>query len=348
MPVRRHLVPLGLALAGGGLLCFAFPTFDLWWVAPLALGLMALSWTPGGSDRLPDVERRRSRPVRRGFLLGAVSGLVFFVPTLSWSGIYVGAVPWIALATLESLFVGVAGALYGWLSRSGRVRPLAFALVWVVTEGFRGRAPYGGFPWLKIAFGQADGTFGRLVALGGAPFVGFVVALAGGLLALAAQQLLARRRSPGDASGDASNARRSVLAPVAGAVVLGLAGLAVPLPTDGPTAQFLGVQGNVPHPGLDFNAERRAVLDNHVAATLKAQEDVAAGRAPAPDLVVWPENASDIDPLRNADAKSLILETVDALKRPLIVGGLLEEPVGFVSNVALLFEPGKGNTDRYV
>jgi apolipoprotein N-acyltransferase len=108
------------------------------------------------------------------------------------------------------------------------------------------------------------------------------------------------------------------------------------------------VQGNVARPGLDFNAERRQVLDNHVAATLKAQEDVDAGRAPAPDLVVWPENASDIDPLRNADAKSLILETVHALKRPLIVGGLLEEPVGFVSNVALLFEPGKGNTDRYV
>jgi len=130
--------------------------------------------------------------------------------------------------------------------------------------------------------------------------------------------------------------------------VLGLAGLAVPLPTDGPTAQFLGVQGNVPHPGLDFNAERRAVLDNHVAATLKAQEDVAAGRAPAPDLVVWPENASDIDPLRNVDATSLILETVDDLKRPLIVGGLLDEPAGMLSNVALLFEPGAGNTDRYV
>ena len=47
-----------------------------------------------------------------------------------------------------------------------------------------------------------------------------------------------------------------------------------PLPTDGQTAQFLGVQGNVARPGLDFNAERRAVLDNHVAATLKAQEDV--------------------------------------------------------------------------
>jgi apolipoprotein N-acyltransferase len=349
MPVRRHLVPLGLALAGGGLLCFAFPTFDLWWAAPLALGLMALSWTAAAPGRLPEDGRRRPRPARRGLLLGTLSGLVFFVPTLSWSGIYVGAVPWLALSTLEALFLGLAGSLYGWLSRDGRVRPLAFALVWVVVEGFRGRAPYGGFPWVKIAFGQADGTFGRLVALGGAPFVGFVVALAGGLLALAAQQLLARRHVAGDAPlVAASGPGRSVLAPVAGALVLGLAGLAVPLPTDGPSAQFLGVQGNVPHPGLDFNAERRAVLDNHVAATLEAQEDVDAGRAPAPDLVVWPENASDIDPLRNLDAKQLILQTVADLKRPLIVGGLLEEPAGKLSNVSLLFEPGAGNTDRYV
>ncbi|GAA2743454.1 apolipoprotein N-acyltransferase [Terrabacter aerolatus] len=317
-------------------MCLAFPTFDVWVAAPLALALWAWAWTGVGA--------------RRGFLTGLVGGLAFFVPSLSWSGIYVGSLPWLALATLEALFLGLAGALYGWLSRRGSVRPLAFALVWVVAEGFRARAPYGGFPWLKLAFGQADSPFGRLVALGGAPFVGFVIALCAALLALGAQhalRVLAARRTPGGPTSSRMPSRRFVL-PLAGALVLGLAGLAVPLPTDGPSAQFLGVQGNVPHPGLDFNSERRAVLDNHIAATLKAQADVDAGRAPAPDLVVWPENASDIDPLRNADAKDLILETVAALRRPLIVGGLLAEPVGFVSNVSLLFEPGKGNTDRYV
>ena len=100
--------------------------------------------------------------------------------------------------------------------------------------------------------------------------------------------------------------------------------VAVPLPTDGPTAQFVGVQGNVPRPGLDFNAERRAVLDNHVNATLAAAAE-GAGQ-PRPDLYVWPENSSDIDPLRNADANQLIRNTVDQIGVPLIVGGLLEEP----------------------
>ncbi|MER7070404.1 apolipoprotein N-acyltransferase [Terrabacter sp. NPDC000476] len=318
-----------LSLLGGGVLCLAFPTFDVWVAAPVALALWAWAWAGAG--------------LRRGAALGLASGLVFFVPTLSWSGIYVGSLPWIALATLEALFIAVAGGLYGWLTRGGSVRPLALALVWVVTEGFRARAPYGGFPWLKLAFGQADAPFGRLVAVGGAPFVGFVIALGGGLLALGVQRLL---RDP--SARRAGMPARRVLLPVAGALVLGLVGLAVLLPTDGPSAQFLGVQGNVARPGLDFNAERRQVLDNHVAATLAAQQDVAAGRAPAPDLVVWPENASDIDPLRNADAKAEILDTVATLGRPLVVGGLLEEPVGFVSNVALLFEPGRGNTARYV
>jgi apolipoprotein N-acyltransferase len=326
---RGQLLRLVVALGGGGLLCLAFPTFDVWVAAPLALALLA--WAAAGVG------------ARRGGLAGMLFGLAFFVPTLSWSGVYVGALPWLALATLESLFIGVAGALYGWLSRrAGGVRPVAFAVVWVVTEGFRARAPYGGFPWLKLAFSQADSPVGRLIALGGAAFVGFVLALVGGLLALAAQRLLAARRT---ATG---MPWRALALPVAAALVLGVAGLAMPLPTDGQSAQFLGVQGNVPQAGLDFNAQRRAVLDNHVAATWQAQTDIEAGRAPTPDLVVWPENASDIDPVRNADARDEIAATVTRLGRPLVVGGLLEEPPGMVSNVSLLYEPGRGVTDQYV
>ncbi|MEO7130230.1 MAG: apolipoprotein N-acyltransferase, partial [Dermatophilaceae bacterium] len=165
-----------LALGSGGLLCLAFPTFDIWVAAPLALAVLA--WALTGVR------------TRVGAGLGLAAGLAFFVPTLHWSGIYVGALPWLALSTLEALFFAVAGGLYAWLSRGGQVRPLAFALVWVVTEGFRGRAPYGGFPWVKLAFGQADSPFGRLVALGGPPFVGFIIALVGGLLALVVSRAL--------------------------------------------------------------------------------------------------------------------------------------------------------------
>ena len=127
-----------------------------------------------------------------------------------------------------------------------------------------------------------------------------------------------------------------------------VAGFAVPLPTDGAPASVMAVQGNVPRAGLDFNAERRQVLDNHVTATEDAAAEVAAGTRPKPDLVVWPENASDIDPTRNADAQDEILRAVDALGAPLVVGTLLEQPAPDISNVALLYEPGKGITQTYV
>jgi apolipoprotein N-acyltransferase len=125
-------------------------------------------------------------------------------------------------------------------------------------------------------------------------------------------------------------------------------GFAVPLPTDGAPTNVMAVQGSVPRAGLDFNAERRQVLDNHVTATEDAAAEVAAGTRPKPDLVVWPENASDIDPTRNPDAQDEILRAVDALGTPLVVGTLLEQPAPDISNVALLYEPGKGITQTYV
>lgn len=317
-PVRR-LIP---AAASGGLLCLAFPTYDLWFMAPIALAVLALAL--GGATP------------RAGFGLGLVAGLVFFVPTLHWSGIYVGNLPWLALATLQALFVALFGLLVAWLSSPARpVRPLVFALAWVVTETFRSIAPYGGFPWVKLAFGQADAPFGRLAPLGGTPFVGFVIASTGALLALVIVRV--RRRMP----------LTRVAVPAAGALVLTLIGLTVPLPMDGTPVNVLGVQGNVPRAGLDFNAERRAVLDNHVAATRRAAAETAAGRAPRPDLVVWPENASDIDPILNADANQLIRDVVDEVDAPVMVGGLLEAADG-IRNTTLLFEPGQGDTDHYV
>ncbi|HEU5144865.1 MAG TPA: apolipoprotein N-acyltransferase [Dermatophilaceae bacterium] len=315
----RRLIP---AAASGGLLCLAFPTYDLWFMAPIALAVLALAL--GGTTP------------RRGFGLGLLAGLVFFVPTLHWSGIYVGNLPWLALATLEALFVALFGLLVAWLTGPSRpVRPLAFAIAWVVTESLRATAPYGGFPWVKLAFGQADAPFGRLAALGGASFVAFVIALTGALLALVVVQ--AHRRMP----------LARVVVPAALAVGLALVGLAVPLPMDGTSVNVVGVQGNVPRAGLDFNAERRAVLDNHVATTRIAVRDIEAGKAPKPDLVVWPENASDIDPIRNADANELIRDVVDQIDAPVMVGGLLEAPDG-IRNTTLLFEPGRGDTARYV
>ena len=79
-----------------------------------------------------------------------------------------------------------------------------------------------------------------------------------------------------------------------------------PLPTgagEGATVTVALVQGGVPGAGMDFLGEREQVLRNHVDATHELADDVRAGRVAAPDLVIWPENASDIDPFTDPSAR---------------------------------------------
>jgi len=95
---------------------------------------------------------------------------------------------------------------------------------------------------------------------------------------------------------------------------------------DDPSITVAAVQGNVPRLGLEFNAQRRAVLDNHVRETAQLADDVRAGRAPQPMVVFWPENSSDIDPLANPDARDEISIAAADIKAPILVGGVVAAP----------------------
>jgi len=330
------------AIGAGGALLLAFPPFALWWLAPVGVALLAVA-----------VHRRR---LRSGFGLGVLSGLTLFVPLLSWTQIVGGLVPWLLLAVLEAAFVGLVGAAGAWVARLvDRYRlvwPLVTGVLWVGQEALRDRVPFGGFPWGRLAFSQPDSPVLRLAVLGGAPLVTFAVALAGGLLALAGWRLAAaagdaRGAGPGQRS-TATGGWRPVAAaagPLVVAALVVLAGLATPLShPSGPAVTVAVIQGNVPRMGLEFNAQRRAVLDNHVSATLDLARRVAAGQAPRPDLVVWPENSSDIDPLipDDADARDQINRAADAIGVPILVGTLLEGPGDNLRNVSIVWRPGSG------
>src|SRR5262249_8579338 len=108
------------------------------------------------------------------------------------------------------------------------------------------------------------------------------------------------------------------------------------------------VQGNVPRAGLDFNAQRRGVLDNHAERTRQLAADIATGKVPQPDLVVWPENSSDIDPLRNADAAAVIDDAAREVGVPILVGAVLQPDDRTVENAILVWEPGTGPKGEYV
>ncbi|PWW24316.1 apolipoprotein N-acyltransferase [Geodermatophilus normandii] len=198
----RHRLPWRtlLALAGGLALLLAFPGHSL---PPLAvLGPAALALAV------------RGRRARSGAWLGLVLGLAFFVPLLSWSGVYVGSFPWLALAVSQALFVALLGAASAAVSRS-RLWPLWTAALWVAEEALRGRVPLGGFPWGRLGLSQTDGPFLSLAAYGGVPLVSFAVALTGTLLAAAVLALARAWRAAGTDRGTRRPALRAAAAAVA-------------------------------------------------------------------------------------------------------------------------------------
>ena len=294
----------------------AFPPHDLWPLAPLGPALLVLAC--------------RGTSLRRGALLGLLAGLAFYLPLLHWAGSVAGPGAWLALALLQALFGLLLGAGLSALTR----RPgwaLSSGLLWVAVEATRSRAPFGGFPWGRLAFSQADGPLLRLAALGGAPLVSAAVAVLGGALAA----LVVSRN------------REALLTGAAGLTCVAAA-LLVGVPTTGETTTVAVVQGNVPRLGLDLDAQRSAVLRNHVEATEQLAHDVRAGTVPRPDLVLWPENTSDLDPYTNPDVAALITRAVTAIGVPVLVGALVDGPGDLVSNSGIVWDPVTGPGARYV
>ncbi|MFJ7958843.1 apolipoprotein N-acyltransferase [Streptomyces sp. NPDC096319] len=330
-PVSRlkRFVRPGAALLSGFLLYLSFPPRPLWWLALPAFAL--LGWT------------LRGRRLRAGFGLGYLAGLGFLLPLLVWTGEEVGAVPWLALAAVEALFVAAAGLGIAAVSRLPWW-PFFAAGVWILAEAARARVPFGGFPWGKVAFGQADGLFLPLAAVGGTPVLGFAVALCGFGLYEAGRQVRAHRAAGTVPRGPLAAAALAVLVPVTGALA------ALPLVDDSAedgTATVAAVQGNVPRLGLDFNSQRRAVLDNHVARTRELAQAVKEGREPQPDFVLWPENSSDIDPYANPDAADVIDGAVKAIGVPTVIGAVVAPETGKLRNTLIQWDPSRGPVATY-
>ncbi len=335
---RRHwLASLVAALAGLALIA-AFPPYDVWPLSMLSVAVLSVL--------------TRGRTPRQGAWLGFALGLPFFIGLLKWLNV-VGWDAVVGLALVEALFFLPLGAALAVTSRLP-AWPLWAACLWVAEEWARDRVPFGGFPWGRLAFANTATPYTPLAALGGAPLVTFAVALTGALLAWLAVELhgLRRRLAAGRAE-PAARLPRAVL-PAAGVLALAAAttaaGYAVPVPTDADeTVNVAVVQGNVQQPGMDFLGRPMQILNNHVEATLDLAEDIEAGRTERPDLVLWPENASDLDPYQEPEAREAIDRAVDALGVPILVGALVDHPTeeGYVENQGIVWDPETGPGDSY-
>jgi apolipoprotein N-acyltransferase len=342
--VVDRLPQLSVAIVAGLALCMSFPPFGWWYLAIAAFAMLA--WLP----------TRESTTLAGGFGYGFLFGLAFYLPLLPWISGLVGAFPWIMLAAMEALFPALFGLgavavrrLSGW--------PFWFAAVWAAVEWLKSAVPFGGFPWGAVGFSQTDGPLLAIAQLGGAPLLSFAAVLTGFSLAAITFEIVKWWRRKDENHKAAPPA--VVLPGLCITAVLLTTALAWPHVRhsglgagDDPSITVAAVQGNVPRLGLEFNAQRRAVLDNHVRETAQLADDVRAGRAPQPMVVFWPENASDIDPLANPDARDEISIAAADVKAPILVGGVVAAP-GYspdnpvATNSVIVWNPATGPGDRH-
>src|SRR5690554_6096550 len=309
------------AAVGGVVLAGAFPALG-WW--PLAIpGTALIMWTLLG------------RSVWASILVGLVGGFAFYGIHIFWLTVYLGPVPWLALAGLQTIFFAVGSALialawrFGPRAWSGPISrllllPVVLAGLWTLREGIVSVWPYGGFSWGRLAFSQSESPLGELVAWLGASGLSFVVALLAALIVQAIRE-------------SAVVPWKRMLVPAI-AVVVAFAMPAWPTQVSG-SIRVAAVQGNS-DAGLFAERERGDILNDHLEATLPVlDEDV--------DLVVWPENAADLNPLDYPQAAGVLDFVTEELEAPLVAGTVTSDKVGQVFNSLLLWQPGEGAVQQY-
>jgi apolipoprotein N-acyltransferase len=344
-----------VALAGGLALAAAFPPVGAWPLAVAGPALLTIAlWRSSTGFSL---------------VIGLVFGAAFFVPLLTWL-VNVAWYVWAALAVTETV-VFAATALGQRLLLRLRAWPAAVAGWWVAAEAVRDRWPWGGFPWGRLAMSQAGAPTAGWVAVGGPPLLTFLLALAGACLAwvlLVPSRQWRRRLLPslafaaaagialaggllpvdGQAAGISATGTAATGAASTGAASTGTAGTeaASTGAAAAPTAIVAAVQGNVPRSRtLSQQLRATTVTSNHAVATEQLARQVGSGQRPAPDLVIWPENSTDIDPSTSPPTRQAIQAAVDAIGRPVLVGAVLDHPV---RNSGQLWLPGRGPVQAYI
>ncbi|MHA6511852.1 apolipoprotein N-acyltransferase [Tessaracoccus sp. Z1128] len=313
LPIQASLV---LAVATGLLIGAGQAPMGLW-PATIA-GLALFTWLMAG---------RRPRTV---FGLGYLVGLAMNTLTVSWVSV-LGAGVGVALVAFVSLWWGLLAVAVSLLTRL-RLWPVLVPAAWVAMEFASGKVPFGGFSWTRLAYTTVDQPMSGLLAWVGVTGVGYLVALVaqGALVALVA---------PG----------RRLVAAAGIAAVFGLGGLAHLVPTEDPEA-FVTV--TMVQPGVN-RAEKgsatyaRSVTNNALSETVFALAEARAADAEV-DFVLWPENATDVDPMADPATRGLVELAVRLADTPVFVGAVTDGPVPDSRQTSSIWwDPVSGPGDVY-
>ena len=320
-PPLPLLAAVIVAAASGPVLDAGFPDKGIWPLALVGVGLILVALI--------------GRSAWGALLTGFIAGVSFYLVHISWITLYLGDVPWVALSVLESIFFAIGALLltlaFRWiprvwptpLARVGLL-PIVVAGLWTAREALVSTWPYGGFAWGRIALSQSESPFAPLVAWIGISGLSFVLVW---LVAFLIQFL----REP-----EVAFWSTRLLAPAIAAALL-IALPAWPVIERG-TSTIAAVQGNG-KAGYFDEREPGDILSAQASATLPLVGTQV-------DMIVWPENGSDLDPMTVPQAASVLDYLGAQTGAPLIVG-TIQEREGRFYNTSLLWKSGEGAVDFY-
>ncbi len=241
--------------------------------------------------------------LRNRVYISYIFGLGVLLPVQQWTGIYVGNLPWLILCFAQATFFILPAYFVG---KKKKYNQLAFALSFVLVELLLRTVPFTGFGWSRLSFTQLDGPLQFLYSSGGVVLVAFFIALI--------------------------SSAKSVINLAVISLVIGGLSLLPRIEVTNEKSYVALVQGGVVNLGLEFNSKPKEVFLRHLKQTS------ASVKASQVDLVIWPENAVDIDVNTNAEIKNLISNQSAFLMTPLLAGGITRAGADLF-NRSFLFDP---------
>jgi apolipoprotein N-acyltransferase len=337
------------AIAGGLLAGLALPRADLWGAIFASVILIHLAV--------------RGLGFWKGTGIGLFAGVTFYASQSVWMSRYLGPEPWLALSVLEGIIfalgLGLAAVVWKWLAGHRRRLRAWYQLlvtiwlpaIWVAREWIACHFPYGGYQWSRLGQAAANTVLAQLAFYGGISLVSFAVAAlsVGVLLKVETLLVLGLKNRKYWASRIAAglSVGLALLALSVGHYTLAVVPASPAATTHESGAhpkvlRLLAIQGNA-NAGLFANPVPGSILSKHLAAT----EDFLTKHPKEQfDLIVWPENSADVDPLRNPLAANAIRSVVAKTGKPLLVGAVTERGAKEY-NSGLLFQPASAKVLQY-
>ena len=231
-----------------------------------------------------------------------------------WTGVYVGNVPWLILCLSQALIFIVPAFL---VNKGSKYNHYLFAFSYVFTELLLRTVPFTGFGWTRLSFTQVDSPLAGIYPIGGVALVALVLALI----------------------SSARKFRSLVIAALLPAVCWFIP---ANVQTQEPISIAL-VQGGVVNLGLDFNSKPQEVFKRHL------DQSLSSIRSNEVDLIIWPENAVDVDVNTNPQVNDSIENLSALLNTPILIGAVTKSING-PKNQSILYNSDKGQiyTKRYL